>query len=249
MRLRTAFKLFSQTIILLISFRCNAASQHLSRKYCHLLWQAHMSVADNIEHDKYGKLGFPLFLWCLILSVFSCFRHLVLCDPFLQFRMSGLTGCTRLGFGSPQFFDSARLGVKRVRDNPCDARHLRALGTVWERKPPSYQLHVHLFCVVHLFYVAKMRTCSSCRTRNHAKTHKYIANTCTSTGSKQRKCKPSRKSYTSQTPILEAGPNHVQYLQRAREKAIATPEGWGILLHVSGNYTVVAGRIITLGCS
>lgn len=67
---------------------------------------------------------------------------------------------------------------------------------------------------------------------------------------KQRERKPTRKPNISETPIPKADPNHVQNLQQARGKAVATPQGRGTLLRVSENCAIVAvaGTVVNFRC-
>jgi hypothetical protein len=67
---------------------------------------------------------------------------------------------------------------------------------------------------------------------------------------KQRERKPLRKPDTPERPVSKTDPNHVQCLEQARGRAVATPEGRGTLLHVSENYAivVVADTIVSFPC-
>lgn len=66
---------------------------------------------------------------------------------------------------------------------------------------------------------------------------------------KQRQRKPCKPD--TQIPILKADPNHVQRLQQARGKAVATPQGRGTVLEVSRNDVrvgIAAGVVVTFRC-
>jgi hypothetical protein len=67
---------------------------------------------------------------------------------------------------------------------------------------------------------------------------------------KQRERKPSRKPDTSETPVSKADPKHVQSLQQAIGKAVATPQGRGTLLRVPENCAIVAvaGIVVKFPC-
>jgi len=72
------------------------------------------------------------------------------------------------------------------------------------------------------------------------KRQKYMRHYMRAYRSKQRERKPSRKPDTSERPESKTDPNHVQNLQQARGKAVATPQGRGTLLRVSENCAIVA---------
>jgi len=66
---------------------------------------------------------------------------------------------------------------------------------------------------------------------------------------RRKACKPQRKPHT-EMPVLRADAGHVQCLEQARGRAVATPQGRGTLLQVSRGYAVVAvaGTVVRLPC-
>ena len=61
--------------------------------------------------------------------------------------------------------------------------------------------------------------------------------------------KPQRKPHI-ETPTLRADAGHIQCLEQARGRAVATPQGRGTLLQVSRGYAVVAvaGTVVKFSC-
>lgn len=61
--------------------------------------------------------------------------------------------------------------------------------------------------------------------------------------------KTGRKPHT-ETPALRADAGHIQCLEQARGRAVATPEGRGTLLQVSRGYATVAvaGTVVKFFC-
>ena len=66
---------------------------------------------------------------------------------------------------------------------------------------------------------------------------------------RRKSCKPQRKPHI-ETPTLRADAGHIQRLEQARGRAVATPQGRGTLLQVSRGYAVVAvaGTVVKFSC-
>ena len=62
---------------------------------------------------------------------------------------------------------------------------------------------------------------------------------------RRKSCKPH-----AETPTFRADAGHIQCLERARGRAVATPQGRGTLLQVSRGYAVVAfaGTVVKFSC-
>ena len=64
-------------------------------------------------------------------------------------------------------------------------------------------------------------------------------------GQRKTRCKTH-----TETPVLRADTGHIQCLEQARGRAVATPQGRGTLLRVSGGYATVAvaGTVVKFSC-